>query len=189
MKKILVVLSCVALVLPLLALSAFAVNSVQGVFSVDFSTPYLIRVSVDGVTIGDASDPFSVSLPVGRVVSVGARAVAEGYPGDLFSVLYNGERLSTDPSNPTVIPYSSAISFSCVSRGGALNYYIFIENPSPLDELNVSSGVESSVSFTGQVLSFLTSNSNTIVLIGLSVAMFAILPFGISKIKQLIKGY
>lgn len=54
---------------------------------------------------------------------------------------------------------------------------------------NVSDGVSSSIGWFGSVLSNLIASPYVLPLVGLSVALCFIIPFGISKIKELIKGY
>lgn len=49
--------------------------------------------------------------------------------------------------------------------------------------------VDTPITFFGQVLNFITGNTGLISLVGLSVALFCILPFGIGKVKEFIKGY
>lgn len=54
---------------------------------------------------------------------------------------------------------------------------------------NVDVGVVQNIGFVGQVLAWLSSNSTTLVLIGLSIGLFLFVPFAITKFKQLVKGY
>lgn len=175
MKKILVVLSCAALLLPLVALSCFA----------DTSSFYLVypagnilnaqNVTVDSITYTVYNEPVFVSAPSNSTLTVKS----------LQALSYNGVAVSSDPDFPTFIPFGDTVTVE--SSFVSTDFYIVVGSFDPFSPVN--DGVGSSISFSGQVLSFLTSNSTTIVLIGLSVAMFAILPFAIRKIKQLIKGY
>lgn len=176
MKKILVVLSCVALLLPLVVLSAFADDSSFYLVYPSGSSVNPASVEVDNVVYPITNDP--------RLISASFNSVLRLKASNILSL--NGVALSVSSDSPTVVFPGDSIIVGASSS--FTSYYIIFREPvDPFSSLNV--GVDSSISFSGQVLSFLTSNSTTIVLIGLSVAMFAILPFAIRKIKQLIKGY
>lgn len=64
----------------------------------------------------------------------------------------------------------------------------FPANATQLPFDTVASGVSLVIPFAGQVLSFITSTSGILSLVGLSIA-FAIIPFAVGKVKVLIKGY
>ena len=61
--------------------------------------------------------------------------------------------------------------------------------PSPLDNFGVSDGVSTSIGWFGSVLSNLVASPAVLSLVGLAVALFCVLPFGITTIKNLMKGY
>lgn len=194
MKKFLIILSCVALLLPAAALSAFADSSYNVVNNVGAAVVLRVVDLSDGSSFDAsiASSGGSLSLPEGLSFSLRCIYNGSSYVSVFYRVLGSSALYSpsTDSSNPTVI----SDNFDCFVLGpsgstSSTFYYFSTPSPDPFEELGVNDGVDSSISYTGQVLSFLANNTTTLVLIGLSVAMFAVLPFAISKIKQLIKGY
>lgn len=188
MKKIVCISLCVFLCVPLLALSVFADLSVECVAS--SASLDLINVAVNGRG-GEPSNPYSFSLPVGVVVTLRFTRYNSETGSNLgsFEPSYNGVVLSRDSSNPTVIPYSSSFSLDCSPSAAIYSYYVYLSEPSALDNLDVSAGVSSFIGFGGDVLHFITSNSAILTLLGLSVGLCLVIPFGISKIKELVKGY
>lgn len=195
MKKIVCISLCVLLCVPLLALSAFADNSnlVNCTFTAVSNFTFRLY-TLDSSTVfseySQSVSSLSFSLSCDDVHSF----TSTGYMGSESSqrnlaLYYNDSLVSYDSSSPTLISYTSSASFECRMTSTANPQYFVIESPPPDPLAPVNDGVDLSISFTGQVLTFLTSNSTTIFLIGLSVAMFAVLPYGIRKIKQLIKGY
>lgn len=187
MKKIVCISLCVLLCVPLLALSAFAESTSTVFVSLPSNPDFNANIIINGRGDGSLGNPVSAPVPVGSVFSINVGAT-NGSSNRLVLVSYNGVRLSTDPDNPTVIPYSTNISFTG-SLGLYYTYYAYIEPPSPLDELGVSDGVSSFIGFSGDVLHFITNNSAILTLLGLSVGLCLVIPFGISKLKELVKGY
>ena len=202
MKRFLIILSCVALLLPVAALLSFADNDPYTVvFRNNYSQnhgqnciltferrvygssdSYVSWQSVSVAESGTGSLTLDIGYDYRFYIRYGTSTV---YP--IPGVSVNGVVYSSDPF--VWDDTSDTFDISCYSSSGSSPAYRYISIPS-VDPLSpVNDGVDSSISYTGQLIHFLTTNSTTIVLIGLSVAMCAVLPFAIRKIKQIIKGY
>lgn len=74
---------------------------------------------------------------------------------------------------------------------GSLNvpFYEWYSSFPSASEVSVSDGVSSFISWVGNVLTQLVSSTYVLPLVGLAVALFCVLPFGITTIKNLMKGY
>ena len=92
--------------------------------------------------------------------------------------------VSSDSLNPTVL--SSTITDLYIGQyiSSGLFYFTFVAPADPIGD-----GVGSQVGFVGQILDFITGNSFIVALVGLSIGMCFVVPFGIRKLKGLIKGY
>ena len=104
---------------------------------------------------------------------------------------------SVDSDSPTILHYPSDDSsyvirffFSTASSFPQTSYYfLFGDFLSPLDNLDVSDGVQASINYSGQVLNMITTTPAILTLLGLCIALSLVLPFGIRKLKEIIKGY
>lgn len=207
MKKILVVLSCAAFLLPLVALSSFALEPVDATRdSVDFSIPH--RSSSAPSFSSLVFYPFNTyshfSSGIDGEVSLN---LGSGYIF-ISGVRFDASRIVFPFTSESDVLYAATGSHTTlISSDGSLNTdwdgVIYLNSsftpsdvflswyksyPGPLTH-DVSEGVRGFIGYVGELFAFLTSNSTTVFLIGLSVSMFAVLPFAIRKIKQLIKGF
>lgn len=102
---------------------------------------------------------------------------------------------SSDPQNPTVIDYQTfyriCVTSTTASSLDASRTYFVYHGPDPLGPggWNVSNGLTVAFGFLGDVLDDLVMIPAILGCVGLSVALFAVLPWGIKKLKSLIKGY
>lgn len=208
MKKIVCISLCVLLCVPLLALSAFAedvletdssslrsVVSSSSLSNFTFSlTPSRYRfhtLVIDGVTYIDAtfeSDISSFVIPL----SVGSHSIsgsvwANSTTSRPIYPFFGDTPFSSDSSSPLSIPFSDYISIVLSHTSDVHLFYFNLEEPTPL--YPVDNGVSSFIGFCGDVLHFITNNSAILTLLGLSVALCLVIPFGISKLKELVKGY
>lgn len=207
MKKFLIVLSCFAFLIPLVALSSFALEPVDADRdSVDFSIPH--RSSSAPSFSSLVFYPFNTySHFSSGIAGVTSLNLGSGYIF-ISGVRFDATRIVFVFTSESDVLYAATGSHTTlISSDGSLNAdwdgVIYLNSsftpsdvflswynsfPGPLIH-DLSEGVGGFIGCVGELFAFLTSNSTTIVLIGLSVAMFAILPFAIRKIKQLIKGY
>lgn len=201
MKKIVCISLCALLCVPLLALSAFADDVLETDSSVFRGTSYNITfnalsrplrtIVIDGVEVfngnyDSSASSVTISLPAGDHTLSGTLWNDSSNFRYLYVQLDNVQ-LSRDSSAPTSVPYSDSLTFVCTGNSSILTYYFTLEPLNPL--VPVSDGVSSFIGFGGDVLHFITSNSAILTLLGLSVGLCLVIPFGISKIKVLVKGY
>lgn len=201
MRKIVCVSLCVLLCVPLLVLSAFADDVLVADSSVFRGSGYNITfnalsrplrtIVIDGVEVFNRSydvsaTTFTISLPAGDHTLSGTLWNDSSNFRYLYVQLDN-VLLSTDSSSPTFIPHSDSLTFVCTGNSANFTYYFTLEPVDPLSPVN--DGVSTFIGFGGDILHFITNNSAILTLLGLSVALCLVIPFGISKIKALVKGY
>lgn len=195
MKKTLIVLACIALVLPLFALSAFAETMTPLEDGVAVSSLYFDLDSVEFVPygvqtewslLGNASTYVNGQTYLIKSLFIGFNNFVLG--GLLYYDSPSGGSFNVDLT--TRPDWSGVITLSTpsVPPSGFVDWYnSLIPPPSVLNPVN--DGVNTFIGYGGDVLHFITNNSTLLFLIGLSVGLCLVIPFGVSKIKDLLKGY
>lgn len=176
MKKIICISLCVLLCVPLLAFSAFADDSSFYFVYPSGNILNSANISVDGVYYTVYNEPALVTVSSNNTLTLSSPNVLS----------YDGNIVSNDSNSPTVVFVGDTITVDS-SFSSSSAYYIVLVERDPFAPVN--EGVSSFIGFGGDVLRFITNNSAILTLLGLSVALCVVIPFGITKIKELVKGY
>lgn len=198
MKKILCIFVFVSVLLSLLCIGVSASDYLEG--------ERRSGDSVRGISPDFSYDFLYISLP-------------RSHPSSSFDFYVNGyiylngvpthfDHVYLFDSGSTVLVVrnsSSATSYHILTSSSFSNGwdgYLYFDSSAVLPEAfvdwynssgsaassSIDIGVTESIGFSGQVLSFIASTPGILALVGLSVA-FAIIPFAVGKVKELIKGY
>lgn len=193
MKRFIIVCLCLSL-LSLLIIPVFAEEVVLR--NIEPSVSYTSLSFYRSVTY--THNPFSTTVSSSGYVVVGSsvitfEALASSQYDNRPVLLIGSSNFSDETtlisSNGSLVSGWDGIIYFDSVTSFPLNFVNWYNSfPNGVDG-NVSDGVSSFISWTGNVLTDLVSNPSILVLVGLSIAMLAVLPWGISKIKSLIKGY
>lgn len=194
MKKVLIVLACIALVLPLFALSAFADDEPVS-FSISNISGHSVNLYINNWNSSIANISSGSSYVCTRAdedLAIRAPTYSGGanFYYKIFLDSAGTNLVSSDSSNPTLLSPNDVLYLLDNGSSSPLTFYVRLVTPVPPNPLApVDDGVNTFIGYGGQVLSFLANNSTLLFLIGLSVGLCLVIPFGVSKIKDLLKGY